>query len=89
MPEYKQLLQAVREVLFREWDPIGVNQYEQCLDEYDGYAPTLCRYLREGADEHRIAAHLGRLARDSMGLTVDEERNRRAARLLLDLVRPA
>jgi hypothetical protein len=29
------LLQAVSEVLFREWDPIGVNQYEQCWDEYN------------------------------------------------------
>jgi hypothetical protein len=37
----KRLLQAVREVLFREWDPIGVNDNPLAGDEYDHYAPNL------------------------------------------------
>jgi hypothetical protein len=81
------MVERVREILFREWDPIGVNGYETCREEYDSYAPTLVRYLREGADEHRIAAHLTRLARDAMGLSVAaDELDRRVARLLLELV---
>jgi hypothetical protein len=83
----EELLARVREILFREWDPIGVKGYEACRDEYDSYAPTLVRHLREGADEHRIAAHLTRLARDAMGLSVvDQERDRRVARRLLDIL---
>jgi hypothetical protein len=80
------LLPVVREILFTEWDPIGVNEYPQCRDEYDGYAPTICQWLLEGVDEYRLAAHLSRLQRESMGMTVvDEELHRRVARRLIAL----
>ena len=59
----------MQEVLFRQWDPIGVNGNELCRDEYDSYAPTICRWLREGTDEHKLACHLSRLQRDSMGMS--------------------
>lgn len=78
------LLSAVREILFREWDPIGVNDNERCRDEYDSYAPTICWLLRQGIDEQRLAAHLSRLQRVSMGISViDEELHRHVARRLL------
>jgi hypothetical protein len=81
------LLIAVREVLFREWDPIGVNHNELCGDEYDAYAPTICRLLREGLDEHRLSAHLSQLQRVAMGISItDEELHCRVARRLLELV---
>lgn len=88
MPEPNQLLLAVCEMLFREWDPIGVNGNELCRDEYDSYAPTICRLLREGADEYKLANHLSQLQRVSMGISIiDEELHRRAARRLLSLVK--
>lgn len=84
------MIQQVRDVLFREWDPIGVNANEQSRDEYASYAPGICRLLREGVDEYRLAAHLGQLMRVSMGLSrIDEERNRRIARRLLDFTEPS
>jgi hypothetical protein len=82
-----RLLLAVRAILFREWDPIGVNDNDLCGDEYDSYAPTICRWLREGVDEYKLAAHLSRIQRESMGMSViDEELHRRVARRLLELV---
>jgi len=81
------LLRSVREVLFRDWHPIGVNDNPSCSDEYDSYAPTLCRYLRQGADESRLAAHLRQIVTVSMGLTLaDDVRERRVARQLLGLL---
>ena len=69
---------AVREILFREWDPIGVNDNEACRNEYDSYAPTICQRLLEGADEALIAAHLSLLQSDSMGMSqVDYELHKR------------
>jgi hypothetical protein len=80
------LLTAVQRVLFDEWDPIGINKHAQCRDEYDNYAPAICRWLREGVDEHRLAAHLSQIQRVSMGMTViNEELHRRVARRLLEL----
>jgi hypothetical protein len=83
--EAEQLAEAVSEVLFREWDPIGVNDNKECRDEYDSYVPGVCRLLREGADEYRIAAHLEPLARVSIGLTRKPEHHRKVTRRILTL----
>jgi hypothetical protein len=69
MAEVERLFDEVREVLLREWDPIGVGHNPECRDEYDRYARTLCRYLKEGADEYRLAAYLARAGAGAMGLS--------------------
>lgn len=86
MAKPDRLLLAVRDVLFREWDPIGVNRNEMCRNEYDSYAPTICRLLREGVDEYKLAKHLSQQQMVSMGMSIiDEELHRRVARRLLEL----
>ena len=81
------LLIQVQEVLFREWDPIGVNHNELCRNEYDSYASTICRCLREGMDEYKLANRLIQLQRVGIGLSVvDEELHHRIARRLRELV---
>lgn len=84
----RELLHSVEETLFHEWDPIGINANPQCRDEYDSHAPTICRFLLEGADEYKLTALLARIERDSIGRPfTDPERNRRVVRRLRDLVR--
>ncbi len=87
MSQIDALLVAVREILFREWDPIGVNDHPLCINEYDSYAPTICRMLRNGADEYKLTAHLRRLQDDSMGMPGNnEDLHRRVAKRLIALV---
>jgi hypothetical protein len=87
MAKQDTLFAAVNEVLLREWDPARVGDHELARDEYHRYARTLCRYLREGADEYRLTSYLSQVERVSMGISgVDEERNRRVARRRLGLV---
>ncbi len=87
MAKPDRLLLAVQEILFQEWDPIGVNDNELCRNEYDCYATAVFHLLRSGADEFKIAARLSLFRRASMGLPVDdEELDRRVARRLLALV---
>lgn len=82
-----QLFPAVAEVLFREWDPIGVNDNELCRDEYDNYVPGIVALLLGGADEYKLASRLSEFARVSMGLShTNDELHRRVARRLLALV---
>ena len=84
----KEVLQAVKEVLFREWDPIGVNSNPARSDEYDSYASGIVRLLQAEADEYKIAEHLRSLQRVSMGMSsANEERDRGIARRLISLVR--
>jgi len=86
MANASRYLDTVREILFREWDPIGVNCYEQASDEYDSYVPEVLRLLVAGADEHKLASRLSEFQRVSMGMTmVDDELHRRVARRLLTL----
>jgi len=84
----KELWQEVKEVLFRERDPIGINSNPECDDEYDSYVGTMVRLLQAETDEYRIAEHLRKSQRVSTGLSsVDDERDRQIARRLKDLVR--
>lgn len=83
-----ELLPAIRQILFLEWDPLHVHDNESCRGEYDSYARRICSYLREGADEYKLAAYLHKVQEVSMGLrTVDGGLNRRVAQRLLRLVR--
>jgi hypothetical protein len=78
------LLQMVDEILFYEWDVIGINQHLTARDEYAAYAGDICRLLEQGVEETKLAHHLTCLARQAMGLSqVDEEHNCQIARRLL------
>ena len=37
---YNRLYAPIHDVLFNEWDPIGVGAAEQTQDEYDPYIPS-------------------------------------------------
>lgn len=86
MPDASQLYPVVSEILFREWDPIGVNSYESARDEYDSYVAGIIRLLLRGADEDKLASELSYLARVTIGLRGDEELHRRVARRLRGLL---
>jgi hypothetical protein len=82
------LSQAVKDILFHEWDPIGVNDSPRAGNEYDSYAPTLCRLIRERADDHKIVRHLERLQKLSMGLsTTNPAHDLRIASRLISLMK--
>jgi len=78
-----ELVKPVRDVLFRDWDPIGCGVPE---DEYDSYIPGIIRLLLQGADSQEISDHLYTLETVSMGLRGDRERNARVAAKLLSLM---
>ncbi|MBL8819997.1 MAG: pentapeptide repeat-containing protein [Planctomyces sp.] len=65
----ERLRYVVHDILFREWDPIGVNDNERISDEYDSYVPTIALMLDEGADARHLADHLSNLRRIAMGMS--------------------
>lgn len=77
----------LRELLLREWDPIGIsNLADSQLDEYEHYAGQLARRLRAGADEAEIAAVLEGFRAD-MGLEPSDELPLGVARSIRDWYR--
>jgi hypothetical protein len=79
----------VREVLMRDWDPIGVAAIPEASDEYDEYANrAYVMLMDERATAAVIAGYLFEVAGEHMGLpqTADlAERSDRAARTLVAL----
>lgn len=52
------VMNAIREILFVEWDPIGVNENQQLNDEYDSYIAPVYRLISERASAENLAKFL-------------------------------
>jgi hypothetical protein len=58
-------LSRIREILNRDWDPIG-----GCPDdEYDAYAGKIAAMIRDGASDDEFLAYLRRAELENMGLS--------------------
>jgi hypothetical protein len=71
----------VREVLNREWDPIGVAEVVD--DEYDIYIEELYRLVKSNAREQEIADRLHTIEAERMGLRASAAAHLRAVAVSL------
>jgi hypothetical protein len=74
---------ALRDLVMREWDPIGVSGAPEALDEYDGYLGRIAERLRREAPAEEIADLLGSFRTSDMGLRSDPQADLRAAHVLI------
>lgn len=82
------LQREVSSILWNDWDPIGVNDSEIYDDEYKSYVPKIIELLNKNVDIYKLTKHLESLARDSMGLSLENNLNeRRIAELLINLIK--
>ncbi len=64
-----RITDEIREVLVRDWDPIGVmDDPEWPRDEYDSYIGEIHSYLARGESAEFIARHLCFIEDSRMGL---------------------
>jgi hypothetical protein len=70
----------LRDLLYDEWDPIGLKGLAEARDEYDAYAGQIVRRLRAGSTDEEIAALLESFELD-MGLETAESRLGTARRI--------
>ncbi len=60
----------VRDVLLRDWDPIGISDIPEAKDEYDAYAEVVLGMLiNENATAEDIASYLFKIATEHMALS--------------------
>ena len=76
---------AVKRVLLKEWDPIGIQNIPEAGTEYDGYVLGLCHLLREFQSVEKIYAHLCWIVVDRMGLEANESHTMAIAKMLVNL----
>jgi hypothetical protein len=63
----KEIQDAIREVLYRDWDPIGVCDAGPA-DEYDSYIAPIYRLLVSKPNKKDVAAELGKLEAGPIGV---------------------
>lgn len=66
-----ELYGRVGEVLFYEWDPIGVNGMPSCRDEYDNYVPIIASYLEDYFDSNALRDLMLHIVTETMGLNAE------------------
>ncbi len=82
LPGWKSDIEAIRQILLSDWNPIGFDVPD---DEYDEYIPQLYQMIRNQASVDQLSHHLSQVESDRIGLTAIQERNHRVAELLLKL----
>lgn len=80
-----QAHETIREILMREWDPIGVSEIREAQDEYDAYVADVYRLLSRRASTNEVFDCLWWLETEHMGLSGDRQRTRRIAERLFEL----
>ena len=75
-------VQTVREILLRDWDPLGIGDNISLADEYDSYIPTLLNLLTREPAVGDIIRCLEGIEAVLGGTAVSERRLRAAWRLL-------
>jgi len=81
------LVEQIRTILLRDWDPVGIGDNPNLKDEYDSYLPELVRILRiSPVSEDAVLAYLQKIEVDRMGLPEDPERIAISAKNLVKLV---
>ncbi len=84
----KNTLQTkINQILWQNWDPIGVNDCETCRDEYSGYVSSITALLQSGSDTSKIAKLLQQHANVNMGLSTKLEQHLEVARKLHNLMK--
>jgi len=89
MSHYKDRAQryhrAIREILLRDWDPIGVADIPEAQDEYDSYIPGIYGRLIRHIPEKELFDHLWQIQTEHMALFGNHGKTQRVTEKLLAL----
>jgi hypothetical protein len=82
-PRDLALYEAVDEILYRVWDPIGVAGAPEARDEYRSYLPQVFSMLQAGNGISAIAGYLSFVRVERMGLGEDDQHDLEVTSMLL------
>ena len=85
LAQARSLQEAIREVLLREWDPIGVVGIFEAQDEYDSYVSQIYGLLVRREPSHKMVDFLWWAETEQMGLCGNRCRTEQVAERLIQL----
>lgn len=83
--EQKALYKRVDEVVFYNWDPIGISNTDWPRDEYETYVPRIFGAVIANDDPEPIASLLGTIEVEFMGLSQGKKCNLAVAEQMLSI----
>ena len=83
--EYKELYNKIDEILWKDWDPIGINDEEQIRNEYYGYIPQVFSLKIKGSDKNKIANYLFEMETVNMGTNGNKQNCEFVAEKIINL----
>ena len=86
-PQQMELYKGIDDILYSEWDPIGVASYGLPKDEYQSYLPQVFKIALEGSDPNLIADYLGNITTERMGLDLNASHDLVIAKRIINLKR--
>lgn len=83
----KELLiyKRIDDILWFEWDPIGVNEFHEARDEYQGYLYQIYDLKKSKESIESVADELYKIETGNMGLLVNIERCRQVAKRIIEI----
>jgi len=82
----RDIQESIKQVLWHDWDPIGVNDVPEAQNEYVSYVGGVYRMLASGSSADEIVEYLWKIESHTMGLVAaNRERLRPIATRLMEL----
>lgn len=78
------IYKAIDEILWKDWDPIGINDNENCRDEYQGYVSHIYNLIIHDADKTKITNHLLEIETINMGMEGNKNHCEEIAKKILN-----
>jgi len=73
-PDQLALYRGIDEIMWRDWDPIGVSRWESApRDEYQGYVPQVFHLALQAAPATEIAEYLRQVTVERISLSASLE----------------
>jgi hypothetical protein len=72
-------LEALKTLLLREWDPLGLGGCDGADNHYDPYAVRIFEMLTQGTDAAALANYLNSVVASEMSLMADHDCDLRIA----------
>lgn len=81
----KDIYDSIDNILWKDWDPLGVNDVEEANDEYKRYTPEIFNLKMQGADKEIIANILFEIATKKMEMVGNIDHCRQVAEKIINV----
>ena len=79
LPKQLELYRGIDEILWSDWDPIGINLLSSNRSEYQSYIPVIFSMVLKNASSLELEQYLDDVVKNRMGLRSSKKSNKPVA----------